>query len=114
MDRNVKTMFARRSFVRSLSARRAWIEMANALPITSPTTKSLSARRAWIEIMALDQYLNEQESLSARRAWIEMSGRRQAHTSPASLSARRAWIEILTSIIVKQGSTGRSPQGERG
>ena len=34
---------------------------------------SLSARRAWIE-MALDQYLNEQEvkSLSARRAWIEM------------------------------------------
>ena len=34
----------------SLSARRAWIEIANALPITSPTTKSLSARRAWIEI----------------------------------------------------------------
>ena len=34
---------------------------------------SLSARRAWIE-MALDQYLNEQEvkSLSARRAWIEI------------------------------------------
>ena len=32
----------------------------------------------------------------------------------ASLSARRAWIEILTSIIVKQVNTGRSPQGERG
>ena len=36
--------------------------------------RSLSARRAWIEIMALDQYLKEQEvSLSARRAWIEIS-----------------------------------------
>ena len=35
--------------------------------------ESLSARRAWIEILALDQYLKEQEtSLSARRAWIEM------------------------------------------
>ena len=27
-------------------------------------TESLSARRAWIEIMALDQYLNEQEGRS--------------------------------------------------
>ena len=28
---------------------------------TAGVEESLSARRAWIEIMALDQYLNEQE-----------------------------------------------------
>ena len=37
----------------SLSARRAWIEMAvlELIPLTDPA--SLSARRAWIEIQAL-------------------------------------------------------------
>ena len=57
--------------------------------------KSLSARRAWIEIMALDQYLNEQEaSLSARRAWIEITPAVRSQFMWMSLSARRAWIEI--------------------
>ena len=58
----------------SLSARRAWIEMANALPITSPTTKSLSARRAWIEILLCGRLNMLTRSLSARRAWIEIAG----------------------------------------
>ena len=52
MDRNPKNPVISVNKVPSLSARRAWIEMANALPITSPTTKSLSARRAWIEMLA--------------------------------------------------------------
>ena len=101
----------------SLSARRAWIEMANALPITSPITKSLSARRAWIEIpITLDSGALP-GSLSARRAWIEISVTRYKPTPKpvalrkesvdrnklfkrrvvgqcVSLSARRAWIEI--------------------
>ena len=35
--------------------------------------KSLSARRAWIEISSLDDILaGVNESLSARRAWIEI------------------------------------------
>ena len=60
-------------------------------------TKSLSARRAWIEMF--DKDANQKAyimSLSARRAWIEM-----LHTSSAaravsgSLSARRAWIEMI-------------------
>ena len=54
---------------------------------------SLSARRAWIEILALDQYLNEQE---------------------VSLSARRAWIEINVSRNRFGSNLSRSPQGERG
>ena len=34
---------------------------------------SLSARRAWIEIAHRAEYCNAAESLSARRAWIEIA-----------------------------------------
>ena len=37
----------------SLSARRAWIEITNALPEMLNFTMSLSARRAWIEMFDL-------------------------------------------------------------
>ena len=49
--------------------------------------RSLSARRAWIEIICL------RESNSAR-AWIEMHTGGSGLPLPSSLSARRAWIEI--------------------
>ena len=44
-----------------------------AVNIKRPAAKSLSARRAWIEIGVADyvQY-NYNKSLSARRAWIEI------------------------------------------
>ena len=32
---------------------------------------SLSARRAWIEIMALDQYLKEQEAVALRKESVD-------------------------------------------
>ena len=80
--------------------------------------RSLSARRAWIEISGVDfseDWLNA--SLSARRAWIEIASGTLSDTSDVvalrkesvdrnfyyadkdadwvrSLSARRAWIEI--------------------
>ena len=44
-------------------------------PPVKPTKigpKSLSARRAWIEISSLDDILAGVKSLSARRAWIEI------------------------------------------
>ena len=57
--------------------------------------RSLSARRAWIEIQAIVIAIIQKASLSARRAWIEIvtSSTNQVDTS-MSLSARRAWIEI--------------------
>ena len=102
---------------RSLSARRAWIEMqlnhgpfcfhrAVALRKESVdrnteaahalfyTTGSLSARRAWIEMKYPPTTRKARTSLSARRAWIEMSRQAVPHLPMASLSARRAWIEI--------------------
>ena len=79
---------------------------------------SLSARRAWIEIAAIrlavlayyvalrkesvDRNLavwaveHAYQSLSARRAWIEIkSSIEEISKYVVSLSARRAWIEIL-------------------
>ena len=101
----------------SLSARRAWIEIAGFI-VKPGTIWSLSARRAWIEISVYKRKIdscwvalrkesvdrnicvmhimhNSRLSLSARRAWIEItfSGQTESRQSP-SLSARRAWIEI--------------------
>ena len=55
----------------SLSARRAWIEIASCWRV-SRRPLSLSARRAWIEICYLDNIEINEASLSARRAWIEI------------------------------------------
>ena len=102
--------------MRSLSARRAWIEI-NSEATKHDQATSLSARRAWIEIHnhllrtiprivalrkesvdrnyaanAVDQILPG--SLSARRAWIEIVMQEIAQQRKQSLSARRAWIEI--------------------
>ena len=57
--------------------------------------RSLSARRAWIEMLMQCQVKKYSGSLSARRAWIEILASRIYDMSAAwSLSARRAWIEI--------------------
>ena len=78
----------------SLSARRAWIEIKNAMEING-SHGSLSARRAWIEIPLRITFTPPHGSLSARRAWIEIVRSSRKPTAIAkSLSARRAWIEI--------------------
>ena len=60
---------------------------------------SLSARRAWIEIANNLSMLCSAVSLSARRAWIEIKRQTyHGYENPESLSARRAWIEIWLGI----------------
>ena len=49
MDRNIREDVSYSIIVKSLSARRAWIEMQVFQRIAKPF-RSLSARRAWIEI----------------------------------------------------------------
>ena len=106
---------------KSLSSRRAWIEICTDIP-TIPPNVSLSSRRAWIEISReVLEDLKDDESLSSRRAWIEISAfnaiknatlRRSPHGERGlkclhsivfrklcmSLSSRRAWIEIFVSV----------------
>ena len=115
VDRNDLLNFLQCLICRSLSARRAWIEMS-ACSRAVCSAVSLSARRAWIEIFAVISLIYQQaKSLSARRAWIEIGGHYYIGNSPdGSLSARRAWIEIgyFERRLSDRGS--RSPQGERG
>ena len=122
---------------KSLSARRAWIEIRIS-PLPRSAIVSLSARRAWIEIdpvtdkaWALEVALRKESvdrnwqdiddretisaSLSARRAWIEIRQKAVlARDGRASLSARRAWIEMQVFQRIAKPFRGRSPQGERG
>ena len=99
---------------RSLSARRAWIEISTKRKCRA-SKASLSARRAWIEIDGVKTLGFLAGSLSARRAWIEItSDERRLYSCWKSLSARRAWIEMLYRASVPGFAGGRSPQGERG
>ena len=99
----------------SLSARRAWIEIAAIRLAVLSYYQSLSARRAWIEIGMSVASNFKHPSLSARRAWIEMLFRqRKTGSVKSSLSARRAWIEIIDDLEPSTTRRCRSPQGERG
>ena len=72
MDRNLNRRFRAIQHPKSLSARRAWIEIEDWLNAGS-LSRSLSARRAWIEIKKKGRARRPgQTSLSARRAWIEI------------------------------------------
>ena len=138
MDRNCTCTRLCESRPRSLSARRAWIEIRylDNIEISQAKValrkesvdrnrgigkritsrgKSLSARRAWIEIE-----VSESESLAEEVALRKESVDRNKYvvqcrkTLGVSLSARRAWIEITLVQIIISGYASRSPQGERG
>ena len=68
--------------------------MRKSAPLFCALLLSLSARRAWIEIAWLRRPAGRSGSISARRAWIEITFFRALLAVVASLSARRAWIEI--------------------
>ena len=77
--------------------------------------ESLSARRAWIEIaVCLCGAVIPKESLSARRAWIEIR-RYNAPTVWRSVALRKESVDRNHfPPIVRYAAVGRSPQGERG
>ena len=82
-----------------------------------PAARSLSLRRAWIEISLPSNASTSTttSSLSLRRAWIEISSPFRAFiTVGLSLSLRRAWIEIGNFGTKPRSTPRRSPYGERG
>ena len=78
-------------------------------------SRSLSARRAWIEIIIrrcsiwVLQVALRKESVDRNKYVVQCR-----KVMGVSLSARRAWIEILFYGSDLVYSDGRSPQGERG
>ena len=107
--------------------------------LTTHIKRSLSSRRAWIEIAPFAIFNRQDllQSLSSRRAWIEMFCKfglsiiiavalltesvdwNQVYCNciscvERSLSSRRAWIEIPFMFLSVIFFAGRSPHGERG
>ena len=98
----------------SLSARRAWIEIASRWRV--PGRPLVALRKESVDRnMPGENLINGiRLSLSARRAWIEISGSTKPKARRESLSARRAWIEIMSAVLTELLILCRSPQGERG
>ena len=117
VDRNEEQMYKVYMTDRSLSARRAWIEIGNVVVTAIPHVQ-VALRKESVDrnirsrtlapsgIVALrkesvdrndvivDETAAAAPSLSARRAWIEIAWQAPRPSCLASLSARRAWIEI--------------------
>ena len=83
---------------KSLSARRAWIEIIpDSLPWAAPIV-ALRKESVDRNIERISINIKSRASLSARRAWIEIPIGSNARIGYRSLSARRAWIEISPPI----------------
>ena len=98
----------------SLSARRAWIEIARYRHAGGDQQVALrkeSVDRNWCQLMVRSFI---RRSLSARRAWIEIWCYWCRNWCRGSLSARRAWIEMPKIQPGTSTDHRRSPQGERG
>ena len=79
----------------SLSARRAWIEIARFA--RSVCVRPVALRKESVDRNKMSKIAGMYEvgSLSARRAWIEISLKPPTPSGLLqSLSARRAWIEM--------------------
>ena len=99
VDRNFDICNPASTLPRSLSARRAWIEIFP--PGIMPGFLTVALRKESVDrnndLSTWNQ--NKTMSLSARRAWIEISIKRAQFSAMwSSLSARRAWIEILKAL----------------
>ena len=113
VDRNMKKGAKNERTQKSLSARRAWIEITKK-PCCAPTAKSLSARRAWIEIVEpTAQALKPQVAL--RKESVDRNALDGWDDAAAGVALRKESVdrnENAAYIMALQG--GRSPQGERG
>ena len=103
---------------RSLSARRAWIEIRYIL--RQYARHSVALRKESVDRNSTASLISHPpaKSLSARRAWIEMAQRLRPGACPPSLSARRAWIEIARHtahacgvvVALRKESVDRNPE----
>ena len=94
MDRNRCLPVRRGDPERSLSARRAWIEIGSVSDDTVGICVALRKESVDRNREAASRVFGAAESLSARRAWIEILDTLVTTHADLSLSARRAWIEI--------------------
>ena len=99
---------------KSLSLRRAWIEIAKrGTKHPFQTSRSPYGERG-LKLPVVTGLGVIGVSLSLRRAWIEILTILVMPTTIRSLSLRRAWIEIVRDAPESDRPYCRSPYGERG
>ena len=136
MDRNYKERPGQKARPKSLSARRAWIEIAcqkkigrllvvalrkesvDRNPLNNLTNggpvMSLSARRAWIEIIGLT-YDGLIASVALRKESVDRNNVLQCNTVIDGVALRKESVDRNQSLTTQYCLEGcRSPQGERG
>ena len=114
MDRNRNTPNKLVNAHKSLSARRAWIEIPAGCWRDARRAVALRKESVDRNTIMLYDASSLMKSLSARRAWIEMRFWGRGFERELSLSARRAWIEMSSVATLAVLAIRRSPQGERG
>ena len=114
MDRNTNFFPANLFDLPSLSARRAWIEMA--LPELIPLADPVALRKESVDRNSENPMISIDKisSLSARRAWIEIiDNLTQGVFNLVAL--RKESVDRNGGLVsVVRFATCRSPQGERG
>ena len=115
MDWNLLTLLDFAVHCKSLSSRRAWIEIAYLNPFVQVYQASLSSRRAWIEITFFNPREFGRLSLSSRRAWIEIVYLYCNYiiSQVALLTESVDWNHLCL-LTYLHNSFCRSPHGERG
>ena len=135
MDRNSARVMRSPHHIRSLSARRAWIEIH---ALSCPSCGQLVAlRKESVDRNQSRNFYRHFIAVALRKESVDRNDASMADgVSIASLSARRAWIEMEDDGILSTGApvalrkesvdrnigcrkryfkcSGRSPQGERG
>ena len=114
MDRNTNFSSEANQLIKSLSARRAWIEIKVRYPWTPLTSVALrkeSVDRNWA---ALFLRFGRMMSLSARRAWIEIHTPRSGVPWQAVALRKESVDRNIPFDVAMVPPKRRSPQGERG
>ena len=114
VDRNDVIRPAIDVFLASLSARRAWIEIAMTSQISVSTVVALRKESVDRNLFLRDVSLNYKVALRKESVDRNPYLLRQFGRAFWSLSARRAWIEIIDDLEPSSTRICRSPQGERG
>ena len=114
VDRNLSRCTTLRCADKSLSARRAWIEIF--LYISFIIYFGVALRKESVDRNFGPSALSGPRAVALRKESVDRNIKASTFLMMYSwsLSARRAWIEIIRAGPHGQGPTRRSPQGERG
>ena len=116
MDRNHFGANTAMIIAKSLSARRAWIEIKRSALTRWACTVALRKESVDRNGHVVNHYVHHVKSLSARRAWIEITALHTALNPLRRVALRKESVDRNTFYRIDGISmkVRRSPQGERG